>query len=103
MALTLGFTRSICAMKARVSSVADTLRARIICASLRAGVKHSSVSAVMGVASGVQASATGNGATFRARFTSLASNVTKRFALALLARCSASAKSIPCSSMRIAR
>ena len=44
MALTCGFTRSICAMKARVNSVADTLRERIICASFLAGVKHSSMS-----------------------------------------------------------
>ena len=37
IALTFGFTRSICAIKARVNSVADNLRERIIPASLRAG------------------------------------------------------------------
>ncbi len=49
MALTFGFTCSICAMNARVNSAADTLREQIICASLRAGVKHSSVSVGMEV------------------------------------------------------
>src|SRR5258708_18824536 len=43
IAFTCGLTRSICATKAFTTSVAETLRARSICASLRAGVKHSSL------------------------------------------------------------
>ncbi len=37
MALTLGFTRSICAMKARITSVAESLRAWIMRANCLAG------------------------------------------------------------------
>src|SRR3954465_8062259 len=42
-ALSFGLWRSICAMKARVSSTADTLRARSMRASCTAGVKHRSI------------------------------------------------------------
>src|SRR6266850_3339339 len=42
-AFTFGLTRSICAMNAFVTSVAETLRARIMRARRRAGVKQSSV------------------------------------------------------------
>jgi hypothetical protein len=45
IALTSRFTRSICAMNARITSVADTFRAAIIRARRRAGVKTSSLSA----------------------------------------------------------
>jgi hypothetical protein len=37
MALTFGLTRSICAMKARMTSVAETFLARSILARVRAG------------------------------------------------------------------
>jgi hypothetical protein len=45
IALTLSSTRSICAMNARIASVAEIFRAAIIRARRRAGVKTSSVSA----------------------------------------------------------
>src|SRR4029078_1998239 len=42
MAFSCGFRRSICAMKAFTTSVAESLRAWISCASFRAGVKQRS-------------------------------------------------------------
>src|SRR3954452_6777611 len=49
IALTFGFTRSICAINARTTSVAESLRVRRSCASLRAGVKQSSAEVNGGV------------------------------------------------------